>query len=146
MNIYPNFTLVLLQVIPFLLTIGVLHLIIFKPMLNYLEERDNASSGAEDEAKRLNEEIEGRLRELDSKIQEAQQEASKMRTESRERLVRQYNDVVHHSRKDADQQVKEAVLEISAQQSAARQEIKAQAKDIAQQIAGQALGRDIVLG
>ena len=69
-----------------------------------------------------------------------------MRSDSRERLVRQYNDVVHHSRKDADQQVKEAVLEISAQQSAARQEIKAQAKDIAQQIAGQALGRDIVLG
>ena len=146
MNIYPNFTLVLLQVIPFLLTIAVLHLIIFKPMLNYLEERDNASSGAEEEAKRLNEEIKSRLAELDSKIRDAQQEASKMRSDSRERLVRQYNEVVHHSRKDADQQIKDAALEISAQQSAARQEIKAQAKDIAQQIAGQALGRDIVPG
>ena len=146
MNIYPNLILVLLQLIPFLLTILVLNSIIFQPMLKYLEDRDNASSGAEDKAKEIEAEIESNLADLEEKIQAAQQKASVLRSNAREKLVRQYNDVVHQSRKDADLEVKEAAAEIAAQQVAARQDIKVQAKDIATQIASQALGRDIAVG
>jgi len=146
MNIYPNLILVLLQLIPFLLTILVLNSIIFQPMLKYLDDRDNASSGAEDKAKEIEAEIESNLADLEEKIQAAQQKASVLRSNAREKLVRQYNDVVHQSRKDADLEVKEAAAEIAAQQVAARQDIKVQAKDIATQIASQALGRDIAVG
>ena len=145
MNIYPNLILVLLQLIPFLLTILVLNSIIFQPMLKYLEDRDNASSGAEDKAKEIAAEIESNLADLEEKIQAAQQKASVLRSNAREKLVRQYNDVVHQSRKDADVEVKEAASEIAAQQVAARQDIKVQAKEIATQIASQALGRDIAV-
>jgi F-type H+-transporting ATPase subunit b len=146
MNIYPNLTLVLLQFIPFLLTLVALNFLIFKPMLRYLDERDGASSGAEDEAKKIDSEIKANLEELDSTILSAQQEASAQRSTARDNLMRQYNEVVHQSRKEAEKELKEAAAEINAQQSAARQEIKAHAKDIATQIAGQALGRDIAVG
>ena len=146
MNIYPNLTLVLLQLIPFLLTLFALNAIIFKPMLKYLEDRENASSGAEEKAKELHNEIEARVAELQEKIQNAQQQASIKRSNAREKLVKNYNDVVHQSRKEADQEVKQAALEIATEQAAARQEIKAQAKEIATQIASQTLGRNISVG
>ena len=146
MNIYPNLTLVILQLIPFLLTIFALNAIIFKPMLKYLDDRENASSGAEKEAKEIAAEIEARLAELQEKIQAAQQEASGKRSAAREEFVRKYNDVIHQTRKEADQEIKKAIAEISAQQAAARQEIKVQAKEIATQIASQALGRDLAAG
>ncbi len=146
MNIYPNLTLVLLQLIPFLLTLFALNAIIFKPMLKYLEDRENASSGAEEKAKAIHGEIEARVAELQEKIHAAQQEASLKRSSARENLVKNYNDVVQQSRKEADQEVKGAALEIAAEQAAARQEIKAQAKEIATQIASQTLGRNISVG
>ena len=146
MNIYPNLTLVLLQLVPFLLTLIALNVIIFKPMLKYLEDRENASSGAEQKAKEIHGEIEAQVAELQEKIQTAQQQASLKRTSAREKLVKTYNNVVQQSRKEADQEVKQAALEIAAEQAAARQDIKAQAKEIATQIASQTLGRNISVG
>jgi F-type H+-transporting ATPase subunit b len=146
MNIYPNLTLVLLQLVPFMLTLLALNAIIFKPMLKYLDERENASSGAEEKAKEIHAEIETRVAELQEKIQAAQQQASLKRSAARENLVKKYNDVVHQSRKEADEEIKDAAIEIAAQQAAARQEIKVQAKEIATQIASQTLGRNITVG
>jgi F-type H+-transporting ATPase subunit b len=146
MNIYPSLTLIVLQLIPFLLTLFALNAIIFKPMIKYLNEREGASSGAEEEANHIESEIEANLAELQAKVLAAQKEASLLRSNARENSVRNYNDVVHQSRKEADQDVKEAVLEIETQQAAARQEIKAQTKEIAMQIAGQTFGRELVTG
>ena len=146
MNIYPSLTLILLQLIPFLLTLFALNSIIFKPMLNYLNERENASSGAGDKARAIEAEIAANVSDIEAKIQAAQKDASQLRSTAREKLVRQYNEVVHQSRKEADQQVKEAAIKIEAEQTAARQEIKAQSKEIALQIACQTLGRDLAAG
>jgi F-type H+-transporting ATPase subunit b len=146
MNIYPNLTLVLLQLVPFVLTLIALNAIIFKPMLKYLEDRENASSGAEEQAKSIHAEIDLKVAELQEKINVAQQQASLKRSAARENLVKNYNDVVQESRKEADQKIKDAALVIAAEQSAARQEIKVQAKEIATQIASQTLGRNITVG
>ena len=50
MNIIPVPTLILLQLVPFLLTVSVLYFVLFKPMLAYLDERDEKISGAKEQA------------------------------------------------------------------------------------------------
>ena len=45
MNIIPNPTLLLLQLLPFAVTFAGLYLILFKPMFAYLEERDKPQKG-----------------------------------------------------------------------------------------------------
>ena len=46
MNIVPDPMLTALQAVPFAITLGALHVILFKPMLEYLGEREEAIDGA----------------------------------------------------------------------------------------------------
>ena len=62
MNIIPNPTLLLLQLLPFIVTIAGLYFILFKPMFTYLEERDGASTGATDTAKDLETDVQKKKR------------------------------------------------------------------------------------
>ena len=143
MNIYPNLTLIILQLIPFLLTVFALNSIIFKPLMNYLEERENASGGASGQAKQFDSEVEEGLEKIQRSLKEAHSIAAEKRSNAREIFVTEYNHVVHETRKSADQEFKDASVEIATQQVAASQEIKGHSASLANEIASQALGRTI---
>jgi F-type H+-transporting ATPase subunit b len=143
MNIYPNLTLVILQLIPFLLTVFALNIIIFKPLMNYLEERENASGGASEQAKQFNNEADEGLAKIQTSLKEAHSIAADKRSKAREIFVTEYNDVVHETRKSADQDFRDASVKIATEQVAASQEMKGHNASLANEIASQALGRTI---
>lgn len=143
MNIYPNLTLVLLQLIPFLVTVFALNTIIFKPLMQYLEERDNASGGASEQAKQFSVEAEKGLEKIQESLKEAHSIASDKRSKAREQFVKEYSNGIHETRKSAEKDVKEASVLIATEQTAASQEMKNHAESLAGDIASQALGRTI---
>ena len=143
MNIIPNLTLVALQFLPFIVTIAALYFIVFKPMMDYLEEREHASSGATDTAKELEKEIQTKKSEILREINIALKEASDKRSVVRQELVEEYNQFVSQKRHVAETVIKEAANEIAVEKSAARQEVRVQAEAFANEIAGKIIGRNI---
>ncbi len=143
MNIIPNLTLTALQVLPFAVTIAALYYILFKPMMEYLEDRENASSGATSTAKDIEEDLRAKKEEIASKIQTALREASDKRNGARQELVGEYNAFVQTKRQAAEDEIQKAALEIAKEKSAARQEVRAQSEIFANEIASQIIGRNI---
>ena len=143
MNIIPNLTLVALQFLPFIVTIAALYFIAFKPMMDYLEGRENASSGATGTAKELEAEIQTKKSEILSEINTALKAASDKRAVVRQELVEEYNEFVYQKRLVAEGVIKEAINEIAIEKSAARQEVRVQAENFANEIAGKIIGRNI---
>ena len=93
MNIIPNPTLLLLQLLPFAVTIAGLYLILFKPMFAYLEERDEASTGATDTAKDLESEVQAKKAAITERVQAALKESSETRSVARQELMAEYNNL-----------------------------------------------------
>ena len=143
MNIIPNPTLLLLQLLPFFVTISGLYFILFKPMFDYLEERDGASSGATDTAKDLEADVRAKKLDITTKIQTALKETSEARASARKELMAEYNNFVQAKRQEAEKEIKEATQAIAIEKSAARQEVRVQAEAFANDIASQIIGRNI---
>ena len=143
MNVYPNLTLVLLQVIPFIVTIFALNALILKPMLEYLEEREEKSGGAESNAGEINVSIDQKVEQLTAEIKAAQHQAAEIRESARSEAAAEYTEAIQVFRKNSEQQIKDAVLVIDQEQQAARQELRGQVEAIAVEIASKALGRRI---
>lgn len=143
MNIIPNPTLLVLQLFPFIVTIASLYFILFKPMLEYLEGRDGASTGATDTAKDLEAEVRAKKAEIAAKVQTALKESSEARAAARQDLVANYNKFVQGKRQEAEKEIKEASQAIAVEKSAARQEVVVRAQSFAEEIASQVIGRYI---
>ena len=143
MNIIPNPTLLLLQLLPFAVTIASLYFILFKPMFAYLEERDRASTGATDTAKDLEDEVQAKKSEITVQVQTALKESSEARSIARQKLMAEYNNFVQAKRQEAEKQIKEAAQAIAVEKAAARQEVHVQAEAFANDIASKVIGRSI---
>lgn len=146
MNIVPVPILILLQLIPFVVTMIALYYIIFKPMLRYLDERDDSTVGAREKGLKLSEEVDKKLADLEEQLRKAQTKIGEERGLSRAQATERYNAIVEEARTEADAQVKSAVSEIQSQQEEARAALKGEANAIANQIASSALGRDVNMG
>ncbi len=146
MNIIPDWTQVLLNTMPFLVAIVGMYLIILKPMLNYLLERDEAVQGGHDEADRIEAEIKDRMADYEAKLAAARAEVSAFRAEKRAEAQREYDERVSVARTDAEAQIESAVGEINAAKEAASGQLKSMSGEIADQVAGQVLGRTISAG
>ena len=143
MNIVPIPTLLFLQAIPFLLTLFALHFIIFKPMLSYLDQRDESIEGAKNKAKELEEKSVQKLEELNKTLKKTKSDLNEKRMAIRSELMAQYNDTIHKARQEADTEIKAQVAILSKEQEAARADLQNQAKKIAELVASQTLGRPI---
>lgn len=139
MNIIPNPIVVGLQLIPFLITIIALYQIIWKPMLAYLDERNQATEGARAQAEALQQKIAAQLAEYDARLAEAQATIREQRASKRAEAMKAYTAHVEAARREADKQIAAALAELETEQVAARAELKASATSLADQISGRIL-------
>ena len=142
MNIIPIPTLLVLQLIPFAIALAALYYIIFKPMVAYLDAREENIEGARAEAKELEQQTAQNLAELNNRLKEVRSTLNDKRMAARAELMAQYNETIYKARQEADQEIKEQVALLSTEQDAAREELKTKAQAIAKLVAIQTLGRD----
>lgn len=146
MNIIPDPLQVLLNTLPFLVAVVGMYMIILKPMLAHLLARETAISGGQDEAARIEAEIRDRMSAYDKRLVEARDEIASLRSERRAEAQAQYDEIVGKARSEAEAKVEAAVGEIAAAKDAAAAQLKTMSGEIAEQVAGQVLGRSMAAG
>lgn len=131
----------LLWLAPFLVTLIGLHIILFKPMMSYLTERDAETIGARKAAAALNKEVDERLVTLNEKLKIAKAEASQIRADARVQGTAAGQKVIDAARAKAEKEVGEAVQRVQVERDTASQALKQSAETLSTDIAGHVLGR-----
>lgn len=143
MNIVPDWVLVALQTLPFLVAFVALRSILFKPMIAYLEERDAAIAGAREETATLRERVATARAEWDQRLAEARAEGAAHRSRIHADANTRRQELVDQTRAETEQQVSEALADIVTARDAASQQLEQGAAALAREIAERVLGRPL---
>ena len=146
MEIMPNPVMTALSAIPFLVTILGLYFIIFKPMLQYLDERLKAMEGGAAEAKGLEARIAEQTAEYEQKLKAARVQIIDLRTRMRAEAEAEVDAKLAAARAEAETEVEAARASIQAEADAARAGLEDTARALAGNIAGQVLGKTAAVG
>ena len=146
MDIEPEAWMTALSALPFLVTIIALYFIIFKPMLDYLDERLAAMEGGVSEARELEARIAEQTAEYDEKLRAARAQASDLRARMRDETEAEVDAVLAKARAEADAEVEAARVSIQAEADAARAALEETAAALAGTIAGRVLGKPVAAG
>ena len=146
MNIIPDPLQVALNMLPFMVAIVGMYLIILKPMVDYLLERQSAIQSGHDESARIESEINVRMSEYEQQLAQAREEIVALRAAKRAEAQVKYDEVIGKARTEAEAKIASAVEEIGVEQKAASAQLKVMSGEIADKIANQVLGRTLTVG
>lgn len=143
MEIVPDPLLVALFFPPFLIAVVGMWVILWKPLLDWMDERDAASVDARKEAARLEVEVATRLETLEVRLAATRTELADMRAASRADAAKAEAEVTSAARAAADAKVEAATAQIAEQTEIARRGLSDAARSIADDMATQVLGRPL---
>lgn len=139
MEIIPDPVHVALLVLPFLVAAGALHVILWKPLLGYLEERHEVSRAARHEAEELDGAAAEQMTRIEARLAEARDRVSGTRSQARARARAAEAQIVAAARHAADQRVSDALDKVRTEKWAASGTLAATAADLSADIAGRVL-------
>jgi len=143
MEIIPQLGPVLALTLPFLAAMAALHLILFKPLLAYLDEREDTEKGARERATANAATSEERLTQIEERLAEARHHAASVRAEARAAAHEEESKIIAQARSEAEEKVQAAVQEIRTAAEAAKEGLAASSQALSADIAGQVLGREL---
>lgn len=135
MEILPDPWILFLQAVPFTLTMWMLHTVLYKPMVAYLEDRDQAINGSRRDAVALQAKAAAKLDEYEKALSLARKEATSARTEARRVALDAREAKIAAARAAADTRINEAAALISGEKALASKELERMASSLAQDIA-----------
>ncbi len=143
MQIIPDLIPTLVLTLPFLVTMAALHLIFFKPLFAYMEEREGIASTARHEADDYAKATTAKLEQLEVQLVEARKRASAIRAEARAEAQSEEAGILAAARREAEAKVEAAVQEIGSESASAAATLKGTAATLSAEIAHQVLGRPL---
>lgn len=143
MQIIPELIPTAILTVPFAVTLLALWFILFKPLLDYLEEREGVSTRALAEADHIRHSTASRMAEIEGRLAAARKSATELRQDARARAQKQEIAIVRAARVEADERVDAAVAAIGQSRTSASTVLRNQASDLARDLARQVLGREI---
>jgi F-type H+-transporting ATPase subunit b len=143
MNIVPDWILVALQTLPFLVAFLALRSLLFKPMIAYLEERDAAIAGAKDETGRLRERVATARADWEQRLAEARAEGAAHRASIHTEANTRRQALVDKARAEAEAQVGGELAEIEQARATAATQLRQGAEQLAHDIAERVLDRPL---
>lgn len=141
MNLTWDPALLFLQVLPFLTTLVALHFILFRPMLAYLDEREEAIDGVKKAARQIQDRVEADRQEWEKRVASARADASQFRATLHDEAAAQRNQIIAQARKSADARVQAACAEVTDAREAARVTLREASRHLAADITAQILNR-----
>ena len=126
----------------FLALVFVLPGLIFKPLLQRIEQREARTSGARSDARRMLKEADEQVHVYEKATSEEKQKALAERAAAREDAKQKAQALVEDVRKKTDFKVTQGISRLRADADAAREEIEAEARTIAGLIADKIVGVD----
>ncbi|MEQ1501871.1 MAG: ATP synthase F0 subunit B [Myxococcota bacterium] len=143
MEIIPDPIHVALLTAPFLVAMVSLHLILWKPLLAYLDERDGVSTRARHEAHELEGAASEQLSKIEARLVEARLHVGSLRQQARSRALVKENEILAEARSSTDRRVEQALSQIGAEKQGAASALHASAAELSNQMAAQVLGRPV---
>src|SRR5262245_36070712 len=119
MEIIPDPVHVALLTIPFAVAALGLHLILWRPLLAWLDERDHTSAHAREEAEKLDAQATEQLARIEARLAEARAHVGALRQQARARAHAAEAEIVAAARAQADGRIDEALGRIRTERSAA---------------------------
>ena len=141
MEIIPNPYLAALLAVPFVVSFLALRFILFKPLLDYLDERDQTSAKANQDADELSARAQERMEILEEKLTAARAEAANLRAKARGVALEKEAEILAQARVDAGEEVKKAQQIIRTESKTASLALKETAKTLSVEMAQRVLGR-----
>jgi F-type H+-transporting ATPase subunit b len=143
MYLIPNLTLILMQLLPFLVTLIGMYVIIFKPMLEYLDSRNEQIQGSQKQALVLAEEAKQKAEEAQKDLLAAKKRANLVRQKGTEQAMKEYTEQISKARRESYVSIQEAEKEIAKESQIARESLQITANSIASEISSRILGRHV---
>jgi len=143
MDIIPDPAHVALLTLPFLTALVGLYLILWRPLLDWLDERDETTASARREAQELDEAAEEQLVRIEERLAAARKDVGTLRQEARARAQAHEAKIVGEARTAAEARIGEAIAQIQADRDAAAAALKSSASELSADIAGRVLGRSV---
>jgi F0F1-type ATP synthase membrane subunit b/b' len=143
MQIIPDLIPSLVLTLPFLVSMIALHVIFFKPLFAYMEEREGVANTARQEADDFQQATGEKLAQLETELIEARRRAAAVRSDSRTEAQAEEAVIIAAARKKAEGELEEAVTQIAAEAQTAAATLKGTAATLSAEIAQQVLGRPL---
>jgi len=143
MRIIPDLTHTILLTIPFFVALFGMYAIIWRPLIEWMEEREGLESKARKEAEELDEAARDQLVRIEARLAESRAEATEMRAATRERALGKEAEILAAAREKADQRVNEEIQRLGTEREAAQHALKETAESLSQAIAARVLGREL---
>lgn len=142
MSLIPDPVLIGIQLIPFFAAMAILHTLVFKPFIAYLEDRDAATIGARNEALELQQKAEEKLAEYEKKLAEARAEVAALRGARRDEANAARDEKIAAAREANEVKLADAIEIIEGERELAAQELERLSRALAGDITQKVLGRD----
>ncbi len=143
MAILPDPFLMLIQAIPFAITLIVLNQLIFKPMISYLNDRDVAIVGSREDALKLQDNAADKLGAYEARVADARAEVAGERNAARTTALEAREAKIAAARAQADQKVSEALAVITGERALASEELDRLSRTMAGDITTAILGPEV---
>ncbi|HNQ85892.1 MAG TPA: ATP synthase F0 subunit B [Deltaproteobacteria bacterium] len=135
-----NFTLII-QIINFLALIYILNIVLYKPILKVLEERDQRIDGQQADAKKVVEDCQALMVDYNQKLYNAKVEAMNAKNAARNEASEQANGIINDARKKAEETISQMQEQMASEIAMAKKELEPELEVMAATIAQQILGR-----
>lgn len=133
----------LAQLINFLLLIFVLTALLYKPVLNMLNERTKRIEDSLRDADKVKEQLANAKRDYDAEIAKARQEAAAIVSQAQERAKAQEAEIIVQARREADRLREEARVQAGQERDQLLREAKGQIAELVTLTASRVLGAEL---
>jgi len=131
------------QIANFLVLLVALHILLFKPLLTIMQERQQTVSGAFTDAKSAQEKVQALLEQYNSSLADSKQKAAAAYNALYQQGLDAQRDMISAERAKASELLDKARGEIAAASTSARTEISKEAEKLSQDISSKLLGRAV---
>jgi F-type H+-transporting ATPase subunit b len=133
----------LIQLINFIVLLIALHVILFKPLLQIMQEREQGIGSALEDAKAAQNRMQSLLEHYNASLTESKQKAAGTYNAIYQQGLDVQRDMISSERAKAGEMLDKARAEIAAAAGAARTELKTEAERLSQDIFTKLLGRAV---
>lgn len=129
--------------ITFVLLLFILKKFVYKPILNFMDERENKIKETIDSVEKKKEEAVAILEKYNKQMSESKEDAKKIIDESRKIAEQKKNEIIENARQEANHLILKAKEEINNEKKAAISELHETIADISVSIASRLITRSI---
>ncbi|PMP81649.1 MAG: ATP synthase F0 subunit B, partial [Chloroflexus aggregans] len=138
-----NLNLFLAQLVNFLLLIFILRALLYRPVMNLLNERTKRIEESVRDAEKVREQLANAKRDYEAELAKARQEAAKIVAQAQERAKQQEAEIIAQARREAERLKEEARMQAEQERARLLSEAKSQIADLVTLTASRVLGAEL---